>query len=24
VDYRDNLKRYPKNSVQWFKNLLAS
>lgn len=24
VDYRDNLKRYPKNSVQWFKDLLAS
>ncbi|TVU30720.1 hypothetical protein EJB05_22355 [Eragrostis curvula] len=24
VDYKDNLKRYPKNSVQWFKNLLAS
>ncbi|KAL6843234.1 hypothetical protein ACP4OV_026947 [Aristida adscensionis] len=24
VDYRDSLKRYPKNSVQWFKNLLAS
>ncbi|KAL6842246.1 hypothetical protein ACP4OV_027894 [Aristida adscensionis] len=24
VDYRDKLKRYPKNSVQWFKNLLAS
>ncbi|KAJ3673839.1 hypothetical protein LUZ60_005831 [Juncus effusus] len=22
VDYKDNLKRYPKNSVQWFKNLL--
>ncbi|KAH0467835.1 hypothetical protein IEQ34_002868 [Dendrobium chrysotoxum] len=24
VDYNDNLKRYPKNSVQWFKNLLSS
>ncbi|AQL08787.1 Beta-glucosidase 11 [Zea mays] len=24
VDYKDNLKRYPKSSVQWFKNLLAS
>ncbi|KAJ4710778.1 Beta-glucosidase [Melia azedarach] len=24
VDYRDNLKRYPKNSVQWFKNFLTS
>ncbi|PKA50342.1 Beta-glucosidase 6 [Apostasia shenzhenica] len=24
VDYRDNLKRYPKNSVQWFRNLLSS
>ncbi|KAK3150857.1 hypothetical protein QOZ80_3AG0238660 [Eleusine coracana subsp. coracana] len=24
VDYKDNLKRYPKNSVQWFKNLLSS
>ncbi|OEL36366.1 Beta-glucosidase 34 [Dichanthelium oligosanthes] len=24
VDYKDKLKRYPKNSVQWFKNLLAS
>ncbi|KAJ3702795.1 hypothetical protein LUZ61_006500 [Rhynchospora tenuis] len=24
VDYNDNLKRYPKNSVQWFKNLLTS
>ncbi|TKV97466.1 hypothetical protein SEVIR_9G496400v4 [Setaria viridis] len=24
VDYRDNLKRYPKNSVQWFKSLLSS
>ncbi|KAJ1687035.1 hypothetical protein LUZ63_018425 [Rhynchospora breviuscula] len=24
VDYKDNLKRYPKNSVQWFKNLLTS
>ncbi|XP_043724405.1 beta-glucosidase 40-like isoform X1 [Telopea speciosissima] len=23
VDYRDNLKRYPKDSVQWFKNFLA-
>uniref|UniRef100_A0AAU8GV38 Beta-glucosidase 6 n=1 Tax=Anoectochilus roxburghii TaxID=569774 RepID=A0AAU8GV38_9ASPA len=22
VDYKDNLKRYPKNSVQWFKSLL--
>ncbi|MCI04620.1 beta-glucosidase 40-like [Trifolium medium] len=22
VDYRDNLKRYPKQSVQWFKNFL--
>jgi beta-glucosidase/6-phospho-beta-glucosidase/beta-galactosidase len=24
VDYKDNLKRYPKNSVQWFRNLLSS
>ena len=24
VDYRDKLKRYPKNSVQWFKNFLNS
>ncbi|KAL6648576.1 hypothetical protein ACP70R_012800 [Stipagrostis hirtigluma subsp. patula] len=24
VDYRDNLKRYPKSSVQWFKALLSS
>ncbi|KAG7029567.1 Beta-glucosidase 40 [Cucurbita argyrosperma subsp. argyrosperma] len=24
VDYRDKLKRYPKDSVQWFKNFLAS
>ncbi|GMI87429.1 beta glucosidase 40 [Hibiscus trionum] len=24
VDYNDNLKRYPKNSVKWFKNFLAS
>lgn len=24
VDYRDNLKRYPKESVQWFKNFLTS
>ncbi|XP_042418449.1 beta-glucosidase 6-like [Zingiber officinale] len=24
VDYRDNLKRYPKNSVGWFKKLLKS
>ncbi|KAH0449899.1 hypothetical protein IEQ34_020591 [Dendrobium chrysotoxum] len=24
VDYKDNLKRYPKDSVQWFKNLLSS
>uniref|UniRef100_A0ACD5TVZ8 Uncharacterized protein n=1 Tax=Avena sativa TaxID=4498 RepID=A0ACD5TVZ8_AVESA len=24
VDYNDNLKRYPKNSVQWFKTLLGS
>ncbi|XP_039065693.1 beta-glucosidase 40-like [Hibiscus syriacus] len=24
VDYHDNLKRYPKNSVKWFKNFLAS
>ncbi|KAL5987360.1 Beta-glucosidase 6 [Asimina triloba] len=24
VDYKNNLKRYPKNSVQWFKNLLNS
>ncbi|KAF8717949.1 hypothetical protein HU200_025409 [Digitaria exilis] len=24
VDYKDNLKRYPKTSVQWFKNLLSS
>uniref|UniRef100_A0ACD5UZL4 Uncharacterized protein n=1 Tax=Avena sativa TaxID=4498 RepID=A0ACD5UZL4_AVESA len=24
VDYKDNFKRYPKNSVQWFKNFLAS
>ncbi|CAL9096597.1 unnamed protein product [Musa acuminata var. zebrina] len=24
VDYKDNLKRYPKNSVNWFKNLLRS
>ncbi|KAG8074016.1 hypothetical protein GUJ93_ZPchr0006g42199 [Zizania palustris] len=24
VDYKDNLKRYPKNSVQWFKTLLSS
>ena len=24
VDYKDNLKRYPKSSVQWFKNLLGS
>uniref|UniRef100_A0A0E0CX45 4-hydroxy-7-methoxy-3-oxo-3,4-dihydro-2H-1,4-benzoxazin-2-yl glucosidebeta-D-glucosidase n=1 Tax=Oryza meridionalis TaxID=40149 RepID=A0A0E0CX45_9ORYZ len=24
VDYKDNLKRYPKNSVQWFKALLNS
>ena len=24
VDYKDNLKRYPKNSVQWFKTLLGS
>ncbi|KAF5449537.1 hypothetical protein F2P56_029970 [Juglans regia] len=24
VDYNDNLKRYPKDSVQWFKNFLTS
>ncbi|KAJ4960937.1 hypothetical protein NE237_020847 [Protea cynaroides] len=24
VDYKDNLKRYPKQSVQWFKNFLTS
>lgn len=24
VDYNDNLKRYPKNSVKWFKNFLTS
>ncbi|KAL4303604.1 hypothetical protein GQ457_10G028770 [Hibiscus cannabinus] len=24
VDYKDNLKRYPKDSVTWFKNFLAS
>ncbi|KAJ8484071.1 hypothetical protein OPV22_016556 [Ensete ventricosum] len=24
VDYKDNLKRYPKKSVTWFKNLLKS
>lgn len=24
VDYRDKLKRYPKDSVQWFKNFLTS
>ncbi|EEC74750.1 hypothetical protein OsI_10506 [Oryza sativa Indica Group] len=24
VDYKDNLKRYPKNSVQWFKALLKT
>jgi beta-glucosidase/6-phospho-beta-glucosidase/beta-galactosidase len=24
VDYKDNLKRHPKNSVQWFKTLLSS
>ena len=24
VDYNDNLKRYPKDSVQWFKKLLAN
>ncbi|XP_042487257.1 beta-glucosidase 40-like isoform X2 [Macadamia integrifolia] len=24
VDYKDNLKRYPKNSVQWFKSFLTS
>ncbi|KAL4304423.1 hypothetical protein GQ457_10G028760 [Hibiscus cannabinus] len=24
VDYKDNLKRYPKNSVKWFKNFLSS
>ncbi|XP_062210337.1 beta-glucosidase 6 isoform X2 [Phragmites australis] len=24
VDYKNNLKRYPKNSVQWFKTLLSS
>ncbi|WCJ22135.1 beta glucosidase 40 [Euphorbia peplus] len=24
VDYKDNLKRYPKDSVQWLKNFLAS
>lgn len=24
VDYKDKLKRYPKNSVQWFKNFLAA
>ncbi|KAL5759384.1 hypothetical protein ACOSQ2_018222 [Xanthoceras sorbifolium] len=24
VDYKNNLKRYPKNSVQWFKNFLTS
>ncbi|XP_019445906.1 PREDICTED: beta-glucosidase 40-like isoform X2 [Lupinus angustifolius] len=24
VDYNDNLKRYPKQSVQWFKNFLKS
>ncbi|XP_062162271.1 beta-glucosidase 40-like [Alnus glutinosa] len=24
VDYNDKLKRYPKNSVQWFKNFLTS
>ncbi|XP_039114952.1 LOW QUALITY PROTEIN: beta-glucosidase 6-like [Dioscorea cayenensis subsp. rotundata] len=24
VDYKDNLKRYPKDSVQWFKKLLAT
>ncbi|KAG8473156.1 hypothetical protein CXB51_035084 [Gossypium anomalum] len=23
VDYNDNLKRYPKNSVKWFKNFLS-
>uniref|UniRef100_M0ZL30 Beta-glucosidase n=2 Tax=Solanum TaxID=4107 RepID=M0ZL30_SOLTU len=24
VDYKDNLKRYPKDSVNWFKNFLGS
>lgn len=24
IDYKDKLKRYPKDSVQWFKNLLTS
>ncbi|RZR93986.1 hypothetical protein BHM03_00022567 [Ensete ventricosum] len=24
IDYNDNLKRYPKNSVDWFKKLLKS
>ncbi|KAL5723098.1 beta-glucosidase [Ranunculus cassubicifolius] len=24
VDYKDNLKRYPKDSVQWFKNFLTA
>ncbi|XP_050236750.1 beta-glucosidase 40-like [Mercurialis annua] len=24
VDYKDNLKRYPKDSVKWFKNFLTS
>lgn len=24
VDYKDNLKRYPKDSVKWFKNFLGS
>ncbi|OMO71967.1 Glycoside hydrolase, family 1 [Corchorus olitorius] len=24
VDFKDNLKRYPKDSVKWFKNFLAS
>ncbi|KHN03637.1 Beta-glucosidase 6 [Glycine soja] len=24
IDYKDNLKRYPKHSVEWFKNFLKS
>lgn len=24
IDYKDNLKRYPKDSVKWFKNFLGS
>lgn len=24
VDYKDNLKRYPKDSVHWFKNFLTT